>query len=481
MLETKLIQYLSRFSKSELSEFRDFVYSPYFNKHENTRILLDVLLATKEWNAETLAKKKIFKKVFPTSAYQEQHLSNLISYLLKLVRKFYIQKQSEKSELDQQLNLMKMALDAEQDKLFLLTSGRVKKALEGSELLDNNYFFQQSQFQLLQDNYDLKYGKRSSGEYLQKSLKFFDTYFIGEKLKLTCQMLARKQVTGSDYAFPFIKELITFLEKEKQTIAEVPSVRVYYLAYKMLTAPDADFYFQLKDSLKKQIGHFRLQEGRDIYTHALNYCIGRLNLGESTFRKEAFELYQQMLANGLLYVNAVLPHWDFTNIVSLGCELQEYDWVEKFIWKEKEQLPQKQKENTFRFNLAYFYYSQKSYDEAIELLQKVEFSEVYYNLLTRILLLKIYFENRNVKALDYSLETFRIFLLRTKQLETNRQKSGLNLIRFTKKLSRIIEDKPLLTPKEYSKKLELFTAQIEKSQKVLNRSWLLQKVKDLDV
>jgi len=476
MFNTKLIQYLSKFSKSELSEFKDFVHSPYFNKHQKTKQLLDYILQRPHWNSTNLNKEQVFKNVFPGKPYHEQHLSNLISYLLKLVRRFYGQKQMEKNEVDQKLHLMEIALQSKQKKLYTLTSKKTLKVFEDTKILDSSYFFQQSRFQRLEDNYDLEYGKRMSGEYLQQALEYFDVYFIGEKLKMTCQMLARKQVTGRNYSFSIMEELILFLEKESEKFSTIPSVWIYYLIYKMMTAPNADLYFQLKNQLKQQVKHFHPQEGRDLYTHALNYCIGQLNLGVAHFRKEAFELYQQMLSNGLLHIKDTLPNWDYTNIVSLGCELQEYNWIEHFIFEQKDQLPKDQKENTFRYNLAAFYYSQKRYDEAIEHLQQVEFSEVYYNLLTRILLIKIYFENQNSKALEYALETFRIFLLRTKQLEDNRRKSGVNLIRFTRKLSRIMEQKNILSKKDYLKKLQTLQAQIEEHTKVLNRSWLLQNI-----
>ncbi len=480
MINTQLIQYLLRFTKSELAEFNDFVCSPYFNKHQKTKDLLAYLLKIKSWDQENLNKQKVFKNIFPKQPYQEQHLSNLISYLLKLLRQFYIQKQSEKSEIDQQINLLEIALQADQKKLFLLTSGKVTKALKQTEILDSTYLFQQNKLLRLQDNYDLKYGKRTSGEYLEKALHFFDAYLVSEKLKMTCQMLARKQVTGREYSFPITNELIIFIEKESKVFSAIPSVWIYYLIYKMITGSNDTFYFQLKSNLKIQAKYFQQQEGRDLYTHALNYCIGRLNLGETSFRKEAFELYQQMLDNGVLHIKGTLPNWDYTNIVSLGSELKEYQWIEKFIFEQKDFLQKNQKENTFRYNLAAFYYSQKSYDKAIELLQQVEFSEVYYNLLTRILLLKIYFDNNNQKALEYSLETFRIFLLRTKKLESNRRKSGLNLIRFTKKLNRIIEEKSITSKKDFFKKTSLIKTQIEEKQKVLNRSWLLKKIEELN-
>jgi len=203
MFKSQLVQYLSHFSKSELSEFRDFVYSPYFNKHENTKALLDIILSLKDWNAVNLQKEKIFKQLFPKKKYQEQLLSNVLSYLLRLLRRFYMQKQIEKKELDQQLDLLEISLQKEQNKLFLRGAQKMQKAFQESAIQDSNYFFQQHRYEQLLDDYDLKHGKRIGGDYLEKALSHFDAFFIGEKLRMTCQIdcfLRKKE--GDFFCYP---------------------------------------------------------------------------------------------------------------------------------------------------------------------------------------------------------------------------------------------------------------------------------------
>ena len=119
-----------------------------------------------------------------------------------------------------------------------------------------------------------------------------------------------------------------------------------------------------------------------------------------------------MLESGLLYSEGVLPPWHYTNIVTLGCDIKENERTMKFITEQKEKLPLAERDNTYTYNLASLHYAQQNYEEAIASLQKVAFTDVYYNLLTRILMLKIYFEINNGKALESTLETFRIYLLR---------------------------------------------------------------------
>lgn len=479
MYKTKLIQYLSQFSAQELQQFQVFVDSPYFNKHENTKALLNHILKVNNWESPALQKEKAFKVIFPKKKFDPQLLSNLISYLLKLLRRFLTQKQFEKRDIEQQLDLLENCFNRSPQKLFSLTAGQLQKEFEQSKIKDSNFYFQHNRFQRLLDDFDLQFGDRTSGEYLEKALEDFDVFFIGEKLKMTCQMLARKQVTANSFSVSLIEELIHFIEKEANTFKKIPSVWLYFLIYKMISNNDPIFYFQLKERLLKDSSFFKHQEGRDLYTHALNYCIQQMNFGAATFRKETFELYQQMLDNGLLFVEKIIPHWDFTNIVSLACFLGEYDWTKDFIYSQKEYLPKGEKENAFNYNVAAFHYNQEQYDEAIALLQEVEFTDVYYNLLTRILLLKIYFDSENWRTLEYSLETFRIYLLRNKKITDNRRKSGLNLIRFTKKLIRLVEQRKLISKKEYRLKLEQLKQQIEQKEMLLNKAWLLEKIEKL--
>ena len=306
-----------------------------------------------------------------------------------------------------------------------------------------------------------------------------DLDIIGEKLKLACQMLARQQVTGKHYTWLLTEEMIRLLENEAEQFEHVPSVWIYFLVYKMMREENPTFYFELKKRLPKAVPFFNHQEGRDLYYHVLNYCIQRINFGEASFRKETFELYQQMLENGLLFVEEVLSQWDYTNIVSLGCQLKEFEWTQQFIFEQKSRLPKNEMENTFTYNLAAFYYNQNDFEKAISLLHQVEFSEVYYNLLTRLLRLKIYFDTNDWQALEYSLETFRIYLIRNRSITDQRRKSGLNLLRFTKKTMRLLEEKSTLNQKDFLQKIQNLQTQIERKDRVLNKAWLLSKIENV--
>lgn len=480
MRNSKIIQYLSYFSKKDLQRFQSFVSSPYFNKHKKTTALLNYILNVRSSDSVALAKEQVFKSLFPAKKFDGQLLSNLSSYLLKLIRQFLIQQQIEGNITEQQLALLEICLQDGQENLFELTAGRLEITFQNTYIKDNAYHHQRARYHELLDDFDLKFGNRSSGQHLEKAVEYFDIYFISQKLKMACQVLARKQVAARQYAIHLIPALLQFITKRKEKYSQIPSVWIYYLIYQMITGNDTQSFHQLKKILPTQIICFELQEGKDLYTHLLNYCIQRINFGESNFRREAFELYQQMLEREFLYVNGLLSQWDYTNVVSLGCLLNEYEWIENFIHQQKEKLSKAEKENSFNYNLASFYFSQKEYNKALTFAREVIFTEVSYDLLTRILMVKVYFEQTDWTSLEYELEKFRIFLLRNKKVTDNQKQSAFNLLRFTKSLMRLYNTKALLSKEELARQITALKISIHEHKKVLNKDWLLQMLETID-
>lgn len=476
MHNAQLIRYLSREKPTTLQSFQKFVDSPYFNVHQNTKKLLEYILSTKDWSSKTLSKEKAHQYIFRNQPYAEQKINDLISYLLRLYRQFLTTQQLTKNSMESSLALLQATLDNGNQHLFSGTTKKVKAKLDHSDIQNGQYYYYKSQFQQLQDNFDLRFGSRISGTPLKAAMENFDLYYASEKLRMACQMLARYKVTNENYDFSPLESWIEKMEQNKESYQTVPAIWIYYLIYKMSRDEDQSVYKQLKDRLATDSKQFPVEEGRDLYTHTLNFCIGQINRGNTSFRQETFEIYQQMLTNGFLYSDHILPQWDYTNIVTLGCETKAFEWTKDFIHQQKDFLPAQDRENTYTYNLAAYHYQLQQYDKAIELLQQVSFTDVYYNLLSRILLVKIYFETQNWQALQYALDTFRIYILRHRQIEENRKKSGLNLIRFSKKLLTLAECvQNKLSPQQKEKLLRLKDA-IQQNDKVLQKAWLQQKV-----
>ncbi|MEM1217013.1 MAG: hypothetical protein AAGJ82_15065 [Bacteroidota bacterium] len=93
-------------------------------------------------------------------------------------------------------------------------------------------------------------------------------------------------------------------------------------------------------------------------------------------------------------------------------------WVETFLHQHKMFLPAAQRENVFNYNLAAFYYQTQAYDQAVELLQSVTFTDPYLDINGRIILLKIYYYQENYFSFYYFLDAFKIGLKRNRDVAT---------------------------------------------------------------
>jgi len=62
-----------------------------------------------------------------------------------------------------------------------------------------------------------------------------------------------------------------------------------------------------------------------------------------------------------------------------------------FMEKYKDQLPPKDRENTYIYNLAFYYYNKPDYDKAMELLRDVKLKDVFNNMDARWMLTRIYY------------------------------------------------------------------------------------------
>ncbi|MFK7774942.1 MAG: hypothetical protein AB8F94_22575, partial [Saprospiraceae bacterium] len=140
----------------------------------------------------------------------------------------------------------------------------------------------------------------------------------------------------------------------------------------------------------------------------------------------------------LIYINGELDPFHFKNIVVIALRCGKYDWTEDFISKNKEKLPESSRENAVTFNLARLYYYKKDYQKVISLLQEVEYEDIVYSLSSKSLLIATYYENDEVEPLYSLLESFIVYLNNRKDIPERWKKNHLNLVKFTKKLIRII-------------------------------------------
>jgi len=192
-----------------------------------------------------------------------------------------------------------------------------------------------------------------------------------------------------------------------------------------------------------------------------------MNSGQKAFIREAFELYRSGLEKNLLAENGWLSGFTYKNIIRIGTALGEHEWVRGFFEQHKNALHPRERDALYRYNLAFFYFQNQDFANAMPLLQQLELEDRLNLLDARRMLLRSYYELGEHKALSSLLTSFAAYLRRQKDLGYH-QDLNLNLVRFT---SRLLEVRP-----GDKKNLEKLREEILKTEQVAEKVWLLEKI-----
>ncbi|MFK7924944.1 MAG: hypothetical protein AB8H47_23505 [Bacteroidia bacterium] len=104
---------------------------------------------------------------------------------------------------------------------------------------------------------------------------------------------------------------------------------------------------------------------------------------------------------------------------------------------------------------------------------KVEIEDDYYELGKRAMILKIYYEQDDRDGLEDQVRSFRAYLSRNKNISEYQRRAHAGLIRFCQRLAKLGAQHTALSQKKFRQSLEALTEQIENTQQITNRDWMM--------
>jgi hypothetical protein len=122
--------------------------------------------------------------------------------------------------------------------------------------------------------------------------------------------------------------------------------------------------------------------------------------------------------------------------------------------------------------MAHLNYSTHNYNEALDHLLLVRFSDVKYHLNYNNLLLATYYALGDTEALISLIDTFRIYVIRNRKMTTDLKKQYTNFLRFAKKLTTLKQQPSTYGGPSREEKFARLYLQIKQSANIVNRYWL---------
>jgi hypothetical protein len=387
--------------------------------------------------------------------------------LTRLLEKFFIQLSLNENAAAQKKFLSTELLKRNLDKFFAQQLSETKKTSATKK--DIAHYENLVTWSELTYEFTSSRRNRQPDTELQNLSDNLDNFYLVKKIKYCCEILNRSNILGAKYNVPLLEPLLAYL---KNTNHSSPLIAIYYQTLLTITENKNEEHFsKLKKLLQKHHHEITAKENRDIYAFAQNYCIRQLNTGNTKYLYELLEIYKVVLAERIIFDNNHLSHADFKNICAVSIRLNELKWTEDFILSYAKLLSAELRKNSVNYNTARLHFARNQFKPAIKLLTTVEFTDVFYHLDAKSLLLKIYFENREYEPLYSLINTFRIYLKRNKQISDYQRTIYNNLLSRVRLLAQLHAGDKL-----FSEKIK---AELHTDLPVADTNWLKEKIAEL--
>jgi len=469
MEKSKLLIYFKSFTHEDWKWFDLFLRSPFFNRRKEMEELALYLASFAPYDKELPDKKLIHQKLFGKARYNDKQVRYALTDLTRLLEKFLAARALENDKVLMNQKLSDELLHRENEKAYAQVYRNTKELLQAQPHRNAEYHLEQFRNEYHQYAFYSSRKKRSEKSNLESVMDQLDRFYIAKKLQLSCEVFNVQNVMAVEYHVFLLDEILQYLKDHPYK--ETPSVAVYLQILKTLREFEQEENFsELLRLLRLHEKRFAKQELRDMYQYALNYCIKKINLGNANYQKNLFDIFKIILKNGVLTHSGSISQWDFKNITTVSLRQKDYDWARGFIDKYESYLAPEERENARSYNLANYHFHKGEWGEALSMLQKVSFTDPYYQLDTRSMMLKIYFEMKEHDVFFYHVTAFLTYLRRNTKISEYQKTIYTNLVKLTSKVMRAGRDK---------RRLQALQKQIEQIKQIADINWLRKKVTEI--
>ena len=437
MQNSKIITLLRCLAPKEIRRLDDFIHSPYFGAPADVQAVWRALAAlAPEFPEAALDRFAILAQALPDRPLpSDLEISRLLNVLLQLAEQFLAVEHLRQTPADSEWRVLTAYHRHGLDKHFQASLRRAHRLLD--EMPHHDEAWHQLQFAVagVEARHEVHNQARTVDHHLQHLASALDDYYHSTRLRLTCELVNRQNILSTASEAPIQAEAAALLAVSAGSAS--PIVQLYAQLLRLLTdGEDSSHFDALRALMATHKAILSPDELRELYSYAQNYCIRRVRLGDAAFLRALFDLYQQLIQDGILLENKELSPWKYKNIASVGLQVGEYAWVEDFVTRHRPDLPELFRDSAYAYNMADLAYHRGDYATALRTLVQVEFTDVFYSLDTRKMLLKVYYLQGATEPLLSLIQAFRVYLRRNKLLSDANRSAYTHFVHIVHQLWR---------------------------------------------
>jgi hypothetical protein len=470
MRETKLYHHLSLLSEQDRKQFRHFLASPYFNPIPRYVQLFDILdQQLLRYKLRQLSEEEAWALYFPGQSYDQNKFRKECTALLKLLTHFWAQQAFDQDPPQQSLYLLQQLNALGENHYFPGYAQDAQEILEQARAGTQTHYDKTVTIGIESYRHDLGQAARTSNVSLGTLIDAAELHYCVQKMELLYVELNHFLVTGKGKQ----RDDTAFLTLMEARLAQLPILtQIHYHLYQCTRDLQAEHHYRACQALV-QTGQLPSQHLPDMYTALLNYCARRLNAGNNDYMRETHFLHRSMLDLGLLEPEHNILSPNYKNAVVVASRLGEFVWAKGLMQRFQDALNHAHNRNAQQYGEGVIAYHEGHLKRAEPFFHRVldGFEDIYYGLDARGYLLRIYYETNNLIGLDALLESYRMYVKRTKELPGARKASHNEFIRLMRRLAHS-------NPHDRDALVRL-RSDIEKGRKIPWTAWLMEKVDGL--
>ncbi len=483
---SKLVSILKLFDQNELKQFEKFVKSPFFSSGRDVKGLFSIFKnAYPEFSSSAILRTNIHSKLFKKEKFNERRVKNLTASLTRMAESFLVHNKVALNKTEYKTKLAEIFFQKGSEKLFLSSLRTDDKDNVCISLTDPDNCYNEYKLLRLKEKYFIS--KNRFVEAIPYRVNYTENLLLHQYIACF-KRLKDKEIFPIFYNTPFAGSLFDSVIENTDFDALLASLdnrnyalkwllEIYYCIYKAIQLnkdiQSEKYYFRLKEIFFAHLNEFTIGEKCYIFDAMATYCMMRDSINDH-FSRECFEVYKNMLKeNAFKYnPNEYMSTTLYGNIIFWAYDLEEYDWLEKFISKYSDDLRPENKDDLVNLAKAHLYFGKKDFLNSLHSIDKVRNEFLLYKIQVRNLKFKLYFELNFIEEAYKLIDSFRHFLKENTEINEIFKERAIDFIGIYVKLLNGKSDTSAID-------FESLRARIDNMQGYELRPWMLSKLNEL--
>ena len=416
MENSKLLQLIKTFTKTEMNEFGKYIRSPFFNESTKHICLYEILYENyPEFSPDRINKEVIFKRLYPEEKkYDDKKLRSRFNHMLDLAENFLLHTEIKKDIFFSGQSLLNQFSSRKLETHFNKKHKRMNEIVLASDIINNQYFLKrhlQKKAKRRFYEYTKPLGRRE--EYFKEfadETDLFVKYSVLKLMKYFVIMKCDQDYLNYPFDYSFLQKLIEYIKEKQYT--EYPIFEIFMNLLVLEEKPfDEDLFEKTKLLFYNNLKLIEKEDAILVINELYNLATRYFYSGKFKFVNVPFEIVKEMIKHEIFPLeDGYMAERQYLDTVYTALSARENGWAENFINEFKLKLNPKVRNNAFNYSISLMEMMKENYHKALEGFAKVRVDDFYYYMRIKYNKLRIYFELEEYETIFIEIDAFKHYL-----------------------------------------------------------------------